>query len=167
MKLFCNSCRQYTNHKVVQSYRQTYRPEDNPNMQIDYAEGTWEIIECAGCELVSFRKLFITSEDWSPDRGPEETRYPEADPDQLDVKLFFHAPDKIDRIYRESIQSFNIGNYILCAIGLRAVIEGICEDAKNNLEKKLRVFMKKGFCQKHMLRFYIHSDLLGTKQFMS
>ena len=168
-KLFCNSCRQPTNHKVVHFYSQTYWPEDNPDMPVDYAKRTWEIIQCAGCDLASFRELLVTSEDWSPDRGPEpqETRYPEAGPDQLEVKSFFHVPEKIDRIYRESIESFNIRNYILCAVGLRAVIEGICkdamrncEDAKKNLEEKIEGLHKKGILTE------THAKILHTLRFI-
>ena len=177
-KLFCNTCRQHTNHKEVRSYSQTHWPENTPGMQIDYAKGIWEIIQCAGCDSVSFRELWYTSEDGVSHEGPVPTvyRYPEADEDQLAVKCFRQAPYNINRIYEESIQSFNIGNYILCAAGLRAVIEGICEEeiAKNeqmtskkfyNLEKKINGLQKKRFCLKDMLRFYMHSDLSETKQF--
>lgn len=147
MKLFCNTCRQSTNHKVVRSYCDTYRREDNPEMPVDYAEGTWEIIQCVGCETVSFRELWLTSEHWVTNEDPTEYRYPEADKDRLDVKSFRQAPDNIYRIYKESIQSFNIGNYILCAAGLRTVIEGICEEeiAKNGQmsSKKLGTLQKK------------------------
>ena len=178
MKLFCNTCRQHTNHKVVQSYSDTYRREDNPEMPVDHAEGTWEIIQCVGCETASFRMLWLTSEHWATNEDPTEHRYPEVDKDQVPVKSFRQAPYNINRIYEESIQSFNIGSYILCAAGLRAVIEGICEEeiAKNEqmtskkfstLEKKLMVFTKKRFCLKDMLRFYMHLDLSETKQFIN
>ena len=166
MKLFCNSCRQHTNHKVVQSHTKTYCPEDTPRMQIDYAKGTWEIIQCAGCELVSFQESWLTSEDWVPNEGPVPTvyRYPEADKDQVPVKSFRQAPYNINKIYEESIQSFNMGNYILCAAGLRIVIEGICEEAMTtekpkNLEKKIDALHEQGILSKkhveilHALRF--------------
>ncbi len=137
-------------------------------MPVDYAEGTWEIIQCAGCELVSFQESWLTSEDWVPNEGPVPTvyRYPEADKDQVPVKSFRQAPYNINKIYEESIQSFNIGNYILCAAGLRIVIEGICEESmttekpKNlNLEKKIDALYEQGILSKkhaeilHALRF--------------
>ncbi len=168
MKLFCNRCGRDTNHKLIQSHSQTYWPEDDPEMPVDYAEGTWEIIQCAGCELVSFQESWLTSEDWVPNEGPVPTvfRYPEADKDQVSVKFFRQAPYNINKIYEESIQSFNIGNYILCAAGLRIVIEGICEEAmttekpKNlNLEKKIDALHEQGILSKkhaeilHALRF--------------
>ena len=139
-KLFCNDCGRDTNHQVVQSQTKTYWPEDTPGMQIDYAKGTWEIIQCAGCDRVSFRELWHTSEDWVSNEGPVPTvyRYPEVDKDLLAVKSFRQAPYNINRIYEESIQCFNIGNYILCAAGLRTVIEGICatENVKSGLVEK-------------------------------
>ena len=118
-------------------------------MQVDHAEGTWEIIQCVGCETVSFRELWLTNEDWVPNEGPKPTvyRYPEVDKDQVPIKSFRQAPYNINKIYEESIQSFNIGNYILCAAGLRVVIEGICEEeiAKNEqmTSKKLYTLEKK------------------------
>ena len=167
MKLFCNRCGGDTNHKVIKSHSQTYWGEDDPDMQIDYAKGTWEIIQCAGCDRVSFQELWHTSEDWVSNEGPVPTvyRYPEADKDQLDdAKSFRQAPYNINRIYKESIQSFNIGNYILCAAGLRIVIEGICEEAMTtekpkNLEKKINALHEQGILSKkhaeilHALRF--------------
>ena len=155
MKLFCNTCRRFTNHKVIKSHSQTYRPEDYPEVGIDH-EGTWEIIQCAGCETVSFQESWTTIEDWDPNQGfvPVVYRYPKTDKDQFSVKSFRQVPYSIYRIYEESIQSFNIGNYILCTAGLRAVVEGICEEeianteqmATNNkepLEKKINALHEK------------------------
>ena len=157
MKLPCNFCGQQTNHEVVRSHTQSHWFEDNPDMQIDYAKHTWEIIQCAGCDLVSFRELLSTSEEW----GPTETRYPEADKDQLAAKSFLQVPANIYRIYRESIRSFNIGNHILCAAGLRIVIEGICEDAMTtedakNLDKKIDDLHEQGILSKK------HAKILQT-----
>ena len=122
-------------------------------MPVDYAEGTWQIVQCAGCDRVSFRELWLTSEHWATNEDPTEHRYPEVDKDQVPVKSFRQAPDNINRIYKESIRSFNIGNYILCAVGLRAVIEGICEDVMTtedakNLEKKIDDLHEQGILSK-------------------
>ena len=132
-------------------------------MPVDYAKRTWEIIQCVGCELASFRELLSTSEEWEP----TETRYPEADKDRLAVKSFRQAPDNIKRIYNESIRSFNIGNFILCAVGLRAVIEGICkdtmrncEDAKKNLKEKIDALHEQGILSKK------HAEILHEFRFI-
>ena len=164
MKLFCNFCRRYTNHRVVQSHGQTYTPEDDPDMPVDYVEGTWEIIQCAGCDWGSFRELLFTSEDLEP----TETCYPEADKDRLAVKTFRQAPDNINRIYKESIRSFNIGNFILCSVGLRAVIEGICEEAitteeAKNLCKKIDELHKQGILAKKHAKILHALRSIGNK----
>ena len=163
-KLFCNDCGRDTNHQVVQSHTKTYWPEYTPGMQIDYAKGTWEIIQCAGCDRVSFRELLFTSEEW----GPTETCYPEADKDRLAVKSFRQVPDNINRIYKESIRSFNIGNFILCSVGLRAVIEGICEEAitteeAKNLDKKIDELHKQGILAKKHAKILHALRSIGNK----
>ena len=68
-------------------------------MQIDHAEGTCEIIQCVGCETVSFRELWLTNEDWVPNEGPVPTefRYPEADTEEFgddDSLTGVSIPDK-------------------------------------------------------------------------
>ena len=99
-KLFCNDCGRDTNHQVVQSHTKTYWPEDTPGMEIDYAKGTWEIIQCAGCDRVSFRELWWhTSEDGVSNEGPVPTvyRYPEADTEEFgddDSLTGVSIPDK-------------------------------------------------------------------------
>ena len=167
-KQYCNSCRQPTNHKVVQSYSDIYRREDNSEMPVDHAEGTWEIIQCVGCETVSFRVLWLTSEHWATNEDPTEYRYPEVDKDQVPVKSFRHAPANIYRIYRESIQSFNIGSYILCAAGLRIVIEGICEEVMateetKNLDKKIDELHKQGILSKKHAKILQALRSIGNK----
>lgn len=142
-------------------------------MQVKYVDGTWQIIRCNGCETISFRVLSLTNEDWVPNEGPvpHEFRYPEVDKDQLLVKSFRQVPYNIYRIYEESIQSFNIKNYILCAAGLRAVIEGICEEkiAKNEqmktkklytLEKKINSLQKKKILSEE------HAEILHALRFI-
>ena len=142
-------------------------------MQVKYVDGTWQIIRCNGCETISFRVLSLTNEDWVPNEGPVPTefRYPEADKDQIPVKSFRQVPYNIYRIYEESIQSFNIGNYILCAAGLRAVIEGICEEeiAKNEqmTSKKFSTLEKKinGLHEKKILSER-HAEILHALRFI-
>jgi hypothetical protein len=56
---------------------------------------------------------------------------------QLQIELaknFRQLPNKLTTIYYEIIESFNNDAKILCAIGLRALLEGICAD--KNIEHK-------------------------------
>ncbi len=58
----------------------------------------------------------------------------------LQRKFFRQLPKKLDKIYRETIGAFNNHLFVLCAAGLRTLIEGICDDKNmkgKNLEDKI------------------------------
>lgn len=127
MKVFCAECRHETNHAVVREVYEEFRNEDF------FGDDRWQIIRCEGCDTTSFRHVWHFSEDWGPD-GPETQveLFPRRGADILSVKDFYETPRKIRRIYRETIDSYNSGFFILCAGGLRAIIEGICNIKKIN-----------------------------------
>jgi hypothetical protein len=97
---------------------------------------------CAGCESgtleVCWTNVTLTQED-----GQQEyvyTYYPKRTKHSAEAKVFIQLPKKLRKIYEETIQAFNEELGILCAGGLRALIEGICEDKGlqgGNLEKRI------------------------------
>lgn len=132
--LFCNLCKTETNH-ICQSEHLRYR---------EYEENYWEqnryrLWICAGCESatleVAYQDVGYGSEDnWDLDY------FPKREENDVKGKSFRKLPDKLNKIYRETIQAFNNNLNVLCAVGLRALIEGICEDKGmkgNNLEVKI------------------------------
>ncbi|HXU35443.1 MAG TPA: hypothetical protein VN937_03700 [Blastocatellia bacterium] len=66
MKIFCNSCGTQTNNEVLQEYEQDFYREQYQDMEIEFAHGTWQIIQCSGCETGGFRETWLTSEDIGP-----------------------------------------------------------------------------------------------------
>ncbi len=136
LKTYCSSCTQKTNHEVLHEYNEHYTPKDTPEMGIDFAELTWQIVQCKGCENVSFRDYCITSEDYHPITGPEGTehRYPKVGPDDLKEEQFLSLPEKIRRLYVEIISTFNHGNYTACAVLIRSIIEGIANEYSTSLK---------------------------------
>ncbi len=42
--------------------------------------------------------------------------------------IHHQIPDNLSRIYTETIKSFHQGFYILCACGLRTIMDGVCSD---------------------------------------
>jgi len=132
-KVYCIRCKQLTNHDIIAHESQSFTPEDTPNMQIDLAEGTWEILKCCGCDEVTFRETWITSEDYNPNTGeldPTVRLYPPRGGNTLPIKPYYNVPPILRRIYREVIDCYNSEIYTLCAAGLRAMIEGICAASK-------------------------------------
>lgn len=123
MKAFCNQCKRETNHKVIKEVKKTYDFEDM------WAKGVWQIIECNGCDDVSFREEWENSEDYDLEEGypiKNTILYPLRGKEVLPIKTFISVPYKIRGIYREMIDAYNNGMFVLCSGGLRATIEGIC-----------------------------------------
>lgn len=160
VKVLCERCRRATKHTVIHEVSEFYTPENHPGMQIDHADGTWQIIRCNGCDEVSFRTFWTTSED------PEGTEqiFPPRSSNSLQPKTFLNVPFAIVRIYRETVDAYNVDAATLCAVGVRAIVEAICADRgiangpveqkrgektiiirKTNLEGKVEGLREKGF----------------------
>jgi len=126
----CADCNCRTVHQVVAEYRETYRQEDHP--QIDaFATGTWQVIQCAGCETASFRELWESPDDYDPEGQrmiPREHLYPQRSEGMLPLKRISGLPPRLNRIYRETIETFNNEQLTLCTGGVRAILEGLCQD---------------------------------------
>lgn len=62
-RIFCNRCGRNTWHDRKAGHQQAFRPEDYAEMMIDFAEADWEVWQCRGCEDVTFKETWMTSED--------------------------------------------------------------------------------------------------------
>jgi hypothetical protein len=121
MKIFCNSCGTHTNHEVLQEHKQNFYREQYQDMEIDFAHGKWQIIQCSGCETVSFRETWLTSEDifsGASESASAETLYPRRSVSDLAPKFILNLPEKLRRLYAEVIYCYNYGQHVLCAAGL-------------------------------------------------
>lgn len=169
MREYCNKCKRLTNHKVIHEYSKEYMPEDYPEMQIDYAKGTWQVIECSGCEQVSFCEIWINSEDIDYETGmPEEhvIFYPECQKNDLDYQQFVVLPSKVRKLYREAIQTFNKNLYFSSTACLRAIIEAVCSSVgieERNIKKKIDMLFERGFLTKQHAEVLHEHRLIGNK----
>ena len=131
--LFCNRCKLETNHVCQAEYLRERRYE------FEWEETWYRLWKCAGCEDAV---LEVSYQDSSYD-GPENwdiVYYPKRNEHDRAVKRFIELPPKLDGIYRETLQAFNNNLNVLCASGLRSLVEGICEDKRitgSNLEKRI------------------------------
>ena len=124
-RIYCNECRQVTHHR---RFGHHLRSDDSDSME--YVYNLWV---CAGCEAGTLEVLggmHETFGEYDADGDPLwwEELYPERIKTHLRAKLFIKLNPNLTRIYRETIKSFNHGALILCTAGLRAVLEGICDD---------------------------------------
>jgi hypothetical protein len=180
--IYCNHCEHRTNHLILAQEIKPFYPTNHPEMEIEFAEGKWEILICEDCEVVTFRETWETSEDYDYNKGkiiPTVHYYPIRKEKLKQIILFKNLPQDLSRIYKEIVGCFNNNFNILCAGGIRALIEGICKEKsinegpvskilkdgiekveiKNNLEGKINGLKEKGIIHQdkadilHELRF--------------
>ena len=145
MRVFCNSCGAETNHQIKAEHTTEY-----PDIRAGRCTGFWErrrqrLLICAGCEEGTLEVGWTNAGDHDPESGEQfwsATYYPERKKRQVDAKRFKQLPERLDRIYRETVQAFNLETGILTAVGLRSLVEGICKDQEigepgDNLEKRI------------------------------
>ncbi|GHU77944.1 hypothetical protein FACS189462_1170 [Spirochaetia bacterium] len=156
VKTFCNNCGKDINHEVIMDYFH-YGNECTAtgtislaNFVPDYDKIEWkddyQILKCKGCDCVSFRKFgwFSEYQDMIDD-GSYEELYPERE--RRKQKDFSNMPINLNSIYKEAIATYNMQTFILCAAGIRALLEGICKNKDITdwkLDKKIETMCIKG-----------------------
>jgi hypothetical protein len=109
-------------------------PAESPIYWEKYKYHFWV---CRGCDTAALNEVY-TQDGWS---GYEaSTFHPKRARRDWPEQRFRQLDEKLGSIYRETIRSFNAGLEILCAVGLRALLEGICADkgvTGRNLKKKI------------------------------
>ena len=145
-KNYCQRCNFDTNHNVLK--KESLRSD---NEDYDYII-EYMIVQCLGCERISFRKEFIDIEsaypnefgDWIPDVSVDN--YPKRLKIQRTLENTYILPDKIKFVYEESIRALNADCLLLTGVAFRAVIEAICIENKipgRDLQKKINNLVKK------------------------
>lgn len=128
--IHCNSCNRSTEHLKVAEYSRCDSSEpDELGYTVDW-QISWNIWECRGCKELLGEKIFIFSEDFDFNGKPVVNRevFPPRDKEFLKANEYNDIPEKLDKLYKEVIKSYNNFCDILCCMGLRALIEGICVD---------------------------------------
>ncbi len=124
-KAYCNTCKRQTNHQPLKELKSSVSDDV---FQISFWD-SWEIIRCLGCEAVSFKHVSGNSHDRDEESGEflENVKYyPIRKDGAIGIRDFFNVPIVVRSIFRETVDAYNYGLNILCAAGIRAVIEAIC-----------------------------------------
>jgi len=150
LKIHCNTCNRVNRHRPVRD------PYEN---ELEGELVSWQIVQCGGCDGVSFyREVTVEGEE---DTQTEGFAYPLRQ--YKNPEHFSNAPENLSRLYRETIEAYNNESLLLCAGGLRTIVEGICVQQnvtdgpvenrdtgaihrKTNLEGKIG-----GLAEKHIL----------------
>lgn len=125
---YCNNCTIVTKHFVIFDYKEDIDDfEEGLSVKEDY-----QIIKCDNCNRLSFRIDGWFSEDQDPfpggNDGTYEELYPESDRNKRIEKKINNLPYSLTEIYSEVIKAYNNNLFILAAVGIRAILEGICKE---------------------------------------
>ena len=178
MRAYCLRCKLDTNHQILKEEKR----EDSDEEAGLWYEHHWQIIQCHGCENISFQEIFLNSEDRDPEDGSfyeDKKNYPLPNKGHHPDKLYFNVPTKVRNLYGEVVSAYNTNMPVLCAAGLRAIIEGICNEEeidsgpvekikdgksvferRKDLQGKISGLFEKGFLTSK------HCDLLHELRFL-
>jgi hypothetical protein len=139
--IYCNSCQQNTRHVLVAS--KEYR-HDSPDESAAWW-GEYRLWACAGCDTCVMEDYYTASYMVAYSANGDNQIYeniyhPKRASSTRPSKNFVNLPDKLNILYSEVVKSNNEGLHLLCAVGLRALLEGVCADKGipgGNLEEKI------------------------------
>jgi hypothetical protein len=134
-RIWCNKCRGPRIHELQHTH---YGQEGDPIEDQFFEKWTDSLWACCGCEsaILVHRWEMHGAEDMPGAPQPEVQIYPPRTYGQKQSKYFIKLPTPLSKLYNEIIGAFNSGSMLLCTIGLRALIEGVCVD-KGITEGKL------------------------------
>ena len=158
----CKSCRRETRHSLVADAEQVCEDEHGGRQKFIY-----QLIRCKGCETVSCREIRVTPNQ-TDEKGEslyEVTLYPPRAAGYQWLEHIRHLPGPVERVYREIVGALNAELPLLATIGLRALIEAVCHDARakgKNLESLIDSLADLGVLSKAQATTLYSPRLVGT-----
>jgi len=139
----CGKCFVETRHLVLQSV-----DIDGKALDWDYYyTDNFQIVQCQGCDSISFRKCHSDSENmgWDEERNEgfhidKIELYPNRVAGRHKLRQAHFLPFEVSRIYDETHAALCNRQPILAGIGIRALVETVCKEksaAGSNLEQKI------------------------------
>jgi len=169
--LACRQCCRDTQHKIVANYKEQGSEHIDARNSVDWWVDS-QIIQCAGCQEVSFRTLSSNSEDvdYDYEEGQRifnevEKFYPGRSTGLKTIESHL-LPYRIYQIYQETRAAIEGDLFIVGGIGVRALLDAICKEvdaAGKDLYQKIddlhakSLVTKEGTAALHKIR------LLGNK----
>lgn len=127
--IFCNKCGNETNHICKGEHYRDF-PNVNQDGSLAFMERLgYRFWVCAGCERGTLEEYYIFDLTDDESRAAVDEHYlPERTLLHVRAKEFKQLPKKLTSVYLETLRAYNNDLPILCAIGIRALLEGICAD---------------------------------------
>lgn len=147
----CRTCKRSTKHKILSDIHL----EGRSNTYEDFYgwDDKFQIVQCQGCETLAFRKTHMNSENFR-ETGPNDFEevedidiYPNPETVRNPVEDDYILPPKLRRIYHETLAAINSGQPVLAGIGIRAIVETVCENKNtvgDDLSKRINDLVTQG-----------------------
>ncbi len=169
-KLACRYCSLITNHKVLTSVMDNWVDDE---VQI-FGTLEFEIVECLGCDSISFRSTSQNSEDidsFSDETGEityvvDEELYPNRIAGRKEIESSYLLPLGTLKIYKEAHKALCSRLRILAGIGIRVLVESVCREKGangSNLEEKIDDLVNKGLLTIESAGTLHKTRLLGNR----
>lgn len=129
---YCSVCKHRTHHLVLG------KGTNNPPDADYFYQATYRVVQCCGCDNVSFDlEIFDESNVEYDQFGNEEIvsthiSYPIKE-NSIEPLHSWEIPSLIAKAYGESVEALNNGSLLLASIGFRATVEALC--IENGIEK--------------------------------
>jgi hypothetical protein len=156
----CTECCRSTNHDVLHEKETQWEAEE---VGI-FGGKKYRMLECRGCGAVSFEARSWDTED-TDFRGNPHVKcvlYPSRST-RKPMEEYYYLPNKVRNVYLETLIALSNKAPILAAIGVRAVVEGVCKEKScigRNLEKSIDQLVEKGHLASDQ------ADFLHLQRFM-
>ncbi|MGA4718978.1 DUF4145 domain-containing protein [Fictibacillus nanhaiensis] len=127
-KVYCKSCKGIRNHFIIYQYPVH---QDNEDLEIILNHS---VLKCAGCDEITYADVYNIAPFDEYSIG-----HIQIYPDPPAVSKAIHSkflpfettmPLNIQEIFEQLISSYNQKHNLLCAIGLRTLIEAICNELR-------------------------------------
>jgi hypothetical protein len=144
--IYCNLCKHSTRHVLVTSKKYNHSSCEEDGEPVEWGE--YRLWACAGCDTCAMEDYYTTSYmiayggDVTDGENQiyESIYHPKRASSSRPSKHFVKLPAELNTLYSEVIKSKNEGLHLLCAAGLRSLLEGVCANKGirgSNLEKKI------------------------------
>jgi len=149
-KYYCRTCRGLRKHELLFIKKTSGQDED----AVIYWNEDFFVIECSGCETISFVKEYgdsemydMNMEDNSYGYYTDEKIFPLYLENGMDLTHGYLLPPTIKLVYDETIEALKSKCYLLAAGGFRAIIEALCNHLKikkSDLSVRIDLLHEKG-----------------------
>jgi hypothetical protein len=140
----CTECNRATNHEILHIEEIDGHDKES---EIHWGK-SYKTVRCRGCGNISFAAESWNSEDCDQEGQPvfRGALYPSRTV-RKPIENHYFLPEKVRRVYEETLSALGNKAPILAAIGIRAIVEAVCKDKeckRHNLEGNIDLLVEKG-----------------------